>query len=49
VQAEERPESTLSEQPQDLVEQLRRLSELYEEGALTDEEFSAAKSKLLDD
>ena len=32
----------------DLITQLKELAELHDTGALTDEEFGAAKAKLLD-
>lgn len=39
--------STINDGPGDISERLTRLAELHSSGALTDEEFSAAKSKLL--
>ena len=36
-----------SKQNEDTVEQLERLAKLHDSGALTDEEYSAAKQKLL--
>jgi hypothetical protein len=32
----------------DVVDQLKQLAELHEQGVLTDEEFATAKAKLLD-
>lgn len=44
----EAPSSTSSRVTRGLVDGLERLAELYEIGALTEEEFKAAKSRLLD-
>jgi len=41
------PSSSAPAQPVDIVEQIRRLSELRDAGALTDEEFASAKRRLL--
>ena len=37
----------MSELTDMIVDQIRKLSELHEEGILTDEEFSAKKQELL--
>jgi hypothetical protein len=43
------PDSTAdANAPSDLIEQIRRLSELCDQGVLTDEEFKAKKAELLD-
>lgn len=44
----EYPASTSSRATRGLVDGLERLAELYEIGALTEEEFKAAKGRLLD-
>jgi hypothetical protein len=41
------PQSTPEPAGGDLVSQLQRLGDLHTQGAITDEEFTAAKAKLL--
>jgi hypothetical protein len=42
-----RPRPRQRPQPQPLLDQLNQLTTLHEQGALTDDEFTAAKAKLL--